>query len=139
MADANKDERTLVMKQESGEDITYQVSEMSPEAQLIYSKIEILSKESQNTKVSAEFKLEQNQILQSHYLEALKPLIETLPVPLAVKLRSILEAVLLDTMYDLPSSETISKVVVDEGVINGESEPMLIYEGGDQAKAVPKE
>ena len=77
MADANKDERTLVMKQESGEDITYQVSEMSPEAQLIYSKIEILSKESQNTKVSAEFKLEQNQILQSHYLEALKPLIET--------------------------------------------------------------
>jgi len=56
-------------------------------------------------------------------------------------LRSILEAVLLDTMYDLPSSETISKVVVDEGVINGESEPMLIYEGGDQAKAkaVPEE
>ena len=54
-------------------------------------------------------------------------------------LRSILEAVLLDTMYDLPSSETISKVVVDEGVIKGENEPMLIYDGGDQAKAVPEE
>ena len=54
-------------------------------------------------------------------------------------LRSILEAVLLDTMYDLPSSETISKVVIDEGVITGESEPMLIYEGGEQAKAAPEE
>jgi ATP-dependent Clp protease ATP-binding subunit ClpX len=54
-------------------------------------------------------------------------------------LRSILEAVLLDTMYDLPSSETISKVVVDEGVIKGENAPMLIYDGGDQAKAVTEE
>jgi len=54
-------------------------------------------------------------------------------------LRSILEAVLLDTMYDLPSSETISKVVVDEGVIKGENAPMLIYDGVDQAKAVTEE
>ena len=54
-------------------------------------------------------------------------------------LRSILEAVLLDTMYDLPSSDTISKVVIDEGVITGESEPMLIYEGGEQAKAAPED
>ena len=42
-------------------------------------------------------------------------------------------------MYDLPSSETISKVVVDEGVIKGENAPMLIYDGGDQAKAVTEE
>ncbi|MEX2353571.1 MAG: ATP-dependent Clp protease ATP-binding subunit ClpX, partial [Gammaproteobacteria bacterium] len=38
-------------------------------------------------------------------------------------LRSILENVLLDTMYDLPSMENVSKVVIDEGVIKGESKP----------------
>ena len=43
-------------------------------------------------------------------------------------LRSILENVLLDTMYDLPSMENVTKVVVDEGVINGESKPLIIYE-----------
>ena len=52
-------------------------------------------------------------------------------------LRSILESVLLDTMYDLPGSESVSKVVIDESVINGESSPMLIYENIDQA--APKE
>ena len=44
-------------------------------------------------------------------------------------LRSIMENVLLDTMYDLPSMETISKVVIDEAVINGESKPLMIYDG----------
>ena len=48
-------------------------------------------------------------------------------------LRSILEAVLLETMYDLPSLENVTKVVVDESVIAEESEPMLIYENVDQA------
>ena len=48
-------------------------------------------------------------------------------------LRSILEHILLDTMYDLPSLENVSKVVIDEGVINGESDPILIYESSDQA------
>ncbi len=43
-------------------------------------------------------------------------------------LRSILENVLLDTMYELPSLENVSKVVVDEGVIQGDSEPLLVYE-----------
>ena len=43
-------------------------------------------------------------------------------------LRSILESVLLDTMYDLPSSQAVAKVVVDESVIEGENEPMLVYE-----------
>ena len=52
-------------------------------------------------------------------------------------LRSILEAVLLETMYDLPSSESVSKVVIDESVIKGEADPMLIYENVDQAKAAP--
>ncbi len=43
-------------------------------------------------------------------------------------LRSILEHVLLDTMYDLPSLEDVSKVVMDESVVNGDSEPLLIFE-----------
>src|SRR3954469_20628796 len=44
-------------------------------------------------------------------------------------LRTILEQVLLDTMFDLPSLEHVSKVVVDEAVINGQAEPYLIYRG----------
>ena len=52
-------------------------------------------------------------------------------------LRSILESVLLHTMYDLPSSDGVSKVVIDGSVINGDSEPMLMYENIDQAKAAP--
>ncbi|MGB0238777.1 MAG: ATP-dependent Clp protease ATP-binding subunit ClpX [Cycloclasticus sp.] len=43
-------------------------------------------------------------------------------------LRTILEHVLLDTMYDLPSLENVCKVVIDDKVIRGESEPMFIYE-----------
>lgn len=50
-------------------------------------------------------------------------------------LRTILENVLLDTMYDLPSQDSISKVVVDEGVIIGDSKPYLIYEGTEYEKA----
>ncbi|UJS26016.1 ATP-dependent Clp protease ATP-binding subunit ClpX [Thiothrix winogradskyi] len=43
-------------------------------------------------------------------------------------LRSILEKILLDTMYDLPSEQNVSKVVVDDAVVKGESQPYLIYE-----------
>lgn len=43
-------------------------------------------------------------------------------------LRSIMEAVLLDTMYRIPSESGIAKVVVDETVIKGESVPLLVYE-----------
>ena len=50
-------------------------------------------------------------------------------------LRTILENVLLDTMYDLPSQDSISKVVVDESVITGDSKPYLIYEGTEYEKA----
>jgi ATP-dependent Clp protease ATP-binding subunit ClpX len=45
-------------------------------------------------------------------------------------LRTILEQVLLDTMFELPSMDDVSKVVVDEAVINGQSEPYRIYRGG---------
>lgn len=43
-------------------------------------------------------------------------------------LRTIVENVLLNTMYELPSADNISKVVIDESVILGESEPLLVYE-----------
>jgi len=43
-------------------------------------------------------------------------------------LRTIMEQILLDTMYELPSLSEVSKVVVDDKVIKGESEPMYIYE-----------
>ena len=43
-------------------------------------------------------------------------------------LRTILENVLLDTMYDLPSMTNATKVVVDEAVVTGETEPYIVYE-----------
>jgi ATP-dependent Clp protease ATP-binding subunit ClpX len=50
-------------------------------------------------------------------------------------LRTILEGVLLNSMYELPSLENVSKVVVDESVIEGESEPYILYENQPQAAA----
>ena len=49
-------------------------------------------------------------------------------------LRSIMENILLDTMYDLPSSDDIVKVVIDESVINNGTDPLLIYEAPDIKK-----
>ena len=46
-------------------------------------------------------------------------------------LRSIMEAVLLDTMYKIPSLEAVSKVIIDEAVSQGESEPLLLYENAE--------
>ncbi len=42
-------------------------------------------------------------------------------------LRSILENTLLNTMFDLPSLENVTKVVVDEGTILADATPLLIY------------
>jgi ATP-dependent Clp protease ATP-binding subunit ClpX len=50
-------------------------------------------------------------------------------------LRTIMEQVLLDTMYDLPSMENVGKVVVDESVIKGDNDPYIIYEGGEKQLA----
>ena len=50
-------------------------------------------------------------------------------------LRSILERVLLDTMYELPSAENLEKVVIDETVITGNNKPLFIYEGSEPRKA----
>lgn len=43
-------------------------------------------------------------------------------------LRSIMEGVLLETMFRIPSMNNVSKVVIDAAVINGDSEPLLMYE-----------
>ncbi|MBA3980175.1 MAG: ATP-dependent Clp protease ATP-binding subunit ClpX [Alcanivorax sp.] len=54
-------------------------------------------------------------------------------------LRSILENVLLDTMYQVPSQDGVAKVVIDAATITGESEPLLIYERSEQpSKAAPE-
>ena len=42
-------------------------------------------------------------------------------------LRTLLEKILLDTMYDLPSNSDISKVVIDKSVIDSSNKPLLIY------------
>jgi ATP-dependent Clp protease ATP-binding subunit ClpX len=47
-------------------------------------------------------------------------------------LRSILEQILLDTMYELPTMENVSKVVVDEAMVTADGKPILIY--SDQQK-----
>jgi len=47
-------------------------------------------------------------------------------------LRSILENVLLDIMYELPTMENVTKVVIDEGMIDNATPPLLIY--ADQPK-----
>lgn len=54
-------------------------------------------------------------------------------------LRSILENILLDTMYELPSLEGISKVVVDENVVNNDGKPILIYESEETKKSAAGE
>jgi ATP-dependent Clp protease ATP-binding subunit ClpX len=48
-------------------------------------------------------------------------------------LRTILENVLLDTMYDLPSMDNATKVVVDDAVVTGETKPYIIYETEEPA------
>lgn len=49
-------------------------------------------------------------------------------------LRTILEHILLDTMYDLPSLENVSKVVVDDSVVQGESEPIIMFESTEKQR-----
>ena len=47
-------------------------------------------------------------------------------------LRSILEGILLDTMFDLPSMEGVTEIVVDKDVAEGRKEPVRVF--GDSAK-----
>lgn len=54
-------------------------------------------------------------------------------------LRSIMESVLLDTMFKLPSEDSVVKVVVDASVIRGETAPLLVYEKHETKKAMPED
>jgi ATP-dependent Clp protease ATP-binding subunit ClpX len=49
-------------------------------------------------------------------------------------LRTILEGVLLNSMYELPTLENVSKVVVDDTVIDGDAEPLILFENTKQAR-----
>ena len=49
-------------------------------------------------------------------------------------LRTILENILLDVMYDLPSMQHVAKVAVDEAVVRGESKPFIVYENVEAPK-----
>ncbi|MFT7267009.1 MAG: ATP-dependent Clp protease ATP-binding subunit ClpX [Porticoccus sp.] len=50
-------------------------------------------------------------------------------------LRSIIESILLDTMYSIPTAKNVTKVVIDASVVRGESDPLLVYEGSDSKLA----
>ena len=52
-------------------------------------------------------------------------------------LRTILESILLDTMYQLPSLKNVSKVVVDESVVAGHAPPYVVYKSEDAQAAAP--
>lgn len=54
-------------------------------------------------------------------------------------LRSILEKTLLEVMYEIPSISHVSKVIIDEGAIHGETKPILIYENNEQQELPPIE
>ena len=49
-------------------------------------------------------------------------------------LRSILENILMETMYMVPSEDSLKKVVIDGTVVKGESEPLLVYEKASKSK-----
>ncbi len=50
-------------------------------------------------------------------------------------LRTILEHILLDTMYDLPSMQNVCKVVIDDSVVEGRAKPYFIYENIERRAA----
>ena len=50
-------------------------------------------------------------------------------------LRSIIERILMETMYKIPSESNLQKVVVDASVIEGDSEPLLVYEKVKEKKS----
>jgi ATP-dependent Clp protease ATP-binding subunit ClpX len=75
-------------------------------------------------------------------LEFREPALNTIAVRCVEKktgargLRSILEKALLDIMYELPSLTHVSKVIIDEAAIHGETKPIIIYEKQEQQTAV---
>ncbi len=54
-------------------------------------------------------------------------------------LRTILERALLDTMYELPALENVTKVVVDEKVLRAESRPYVVFDQVERPRAASEE
>ncbi len=52
-------------------------------------------------------------------------------------LRSILENLLLNTMYDLPDLENVEKVIIDDDVVNGKKDPTFVYSDKEKKKKKP--
>ena len=53
-------------------------------------------------------------------------------------LRSILENILLKTMYDLPSQENIEEVIVDASAVKGQSQPIIVHSKTDNKSKTNK-
>ena len=53
-------------------------------------------------------------------------------------LRTLIESILLNTMYDLPSQEDVSKVVIDKNVVESDTEPLMIYKSKSTKKEINK-
>ena len=50
-------------------------------------------------------------------------------------LRSILESILLKTMYELPSQENVDEVIIDAGAAKGQSQPIIVHSKGNKGKS----
>ena len=50
-------------------------------------------------------------------------------------LRSILENILLKTMYDLPSQDNVEEVIIDAGVAKGQNDPLIIHSKDAKSKS----
>ena len=53
-------------------------------------------------------------------------------------LRSILENILLKTMYDLPSQDNIEEVIVDASAVKGQSQPIIVHSKTNQKNKTTK-
>lgn len=54
-------------------------------------------------------------------------------------LRTILENTLLDVMFDLPTMDNVSKIVLDASVIEGDNQPYIVYEDSKVALGIHKQ
>ena len=50
-------------------------------------------------------------------------------------LRSILENILLKTMFDLPSQENVEEIIIDTGAVKGQNDPLIIHSKEAKSKA----
>ena len=49
-------------------------------------------------------------------------------------LRSILESILLKTMFDLPSQDNVEEVIIDANTVKGQSNPILVHSKNTKSK-----